>query len=50
MHVKNLFCLHQILYHIEKTHMILDEIIANGEIVESNQQRILAPTRVIDEL
>lgn len=31
------------MFNIEKAHMILDEVVANGEIVETNRIRILAP-------
>eukprot|EP00053_Salpingoeca_punica_P013597 m.122982 g.122982 ORF g.122982 m.122982 type:complete len:145 (+) comp16238_c0_seq3:64-498(+) len=43
-------CELDIMFNIEKAHMILDEIIANGEIVESNRSRILAPVQLIDKL
>lgn len=38
------------MFNIEKAHSILDEIVANGEIVESNRTRILAPVKVIDKV
>eukprot|EP00039_Didymoeca_costata_P018844 m.335220 g.335220 ORF g.335220 m.335220 type:complete len:164 (+) comp17539_c0_seq1:43-534(+) len=41
-------CELDIMLNIEKAHMILDEVVANGEIVETNQTRILAPVRIID--
>lgn len=37
------------MFNIEKAHMILDEIVVNGEIVETNRMRILAPVRIIDK-
>ncbi|EDQ86623.1 uncharacterized protein MONBRDRAFT_10687 [Monosiga brevicollis MX1] len=37
-----------IMFNIEKAHFILDEMLSNGEIVETNKTRILAPVRVID--
>ena len=36
----------QIMFNIEKAHMILDEIVVNGEIIETNRTRILAPVRL----
>ncbi len=36
------------MFNIEKAHMILDEMVVNGEIVETNRNRILAPVRIID--
>ena len=38
------------MFNIEKAHFILDEMVANGEIVETNKTRILAPVRVIDRV
>ncbi len=40
----------QIMFNIEKAHMILDELISNGEIVETNIARALAPVQMIDKL
>jgi AP-4 complex subunit sigma-1 len=40
-------CELDIMYNIEKAHYILDEMIANGEIVETNKSLILAPLYVI---
>jgi hypothetical protein len=40
----------QIMFNIDKAHFILDEMICNGEIVETNKTRILAPVRVIDRV
>eukprot|EP00035_Acanthoeca_spectabilis_P008139 m.149149 g.149149 ORF g.149149 m.149149 type:complete len:178 (+) comp14225_c0_seq7:2426-2959(+) len=42
-------CELDIMFNIEKAHMILDEIVVNGEIVETNRTRILAPVRIIDK-
>ena len=36
------------MFNIEKAHMILEEMVVNGEIVETNRTRILAPVRIID--
>ena len=40
----------QIMFNIEKAHFILDEMIANGEIVETNKARIISPNKVIDKV
>ena len=37
------------MFNIDKAHMILDEMIANGEIAETNKDRILAPIVVLDK-
>ena len=38
------------MFNIDKAHFILDEVLANGDIVETNKTRILAPARVIDRV
>ena len=38
----------QIMFNIDKAHMILDEMIINGEITETNKDRVLAPVAVLD--
>jgi hypothetical protein len=38
------------MFNIDKAHFILDEVLANGDIVETNKTRILAPVRVIDRV
>lgn len=38
----------QIMCHIDKVHMILDEMIVNGDIVEPRKKNVLAMMRVID--
>lgn len=43
-------CELDIMFNLEKAHMILDEIVANGEIVETNKARILAPVRLWDKV
>ncbi|EGD75436.1 clathrin adaptor complex small chain family protein [Salpingoeca rosetta] len=43
-------CELDIMFNIDKAHFILDEMIANGEIVETNKTRIIAPIRVIDKV
>ncbi|XP_058943778.1 AP-4 complex subunit sigma-1 isoform X2 [Pocillopora verrucosa] len=37
-----------IMFNLDKVHMILDEMIMNGEILETNKNRILAPVSVLD--
>ena len=39
---------HQIMFNMEKAHMILDEMIMNGHIVETNRNRVLAPVAVLE--
>ncbi|KAK2145166.1 hypothetical protein LSH36_697g00034 [Paralvinella palmiformis] len=38
-----------IMYNLDRVHMILDEMILNGQIVESNKTKILAPLQVLLE-
>ena len=35
---------------IEKAHYILDEMIMNGHIIETNKANILAPVKLMDKL
>jgi hypothetical protein len=37
------------MFNIDKAHMILDEMITNGEITETNKERILAPVAVLNK-
>jgi len=37
------------MVNMDRVYMILDEMIANGQIVESVQSRILAPLYVMDQ-
>ena len=37
------------MFNLDKVHMILDEMIMNGQIVETNKNRILAPVSVLDK-
>jgi len=37
-----------LLLNIDRVHMIIDEMISDGRIVESSQSRILAPMHVLD--
>ncbi|XP_022801353.1 AP-4 complex subunit sigma-1-like [Stylophora pistillata] len=41
-------CELDIMFNLDKVHMILDEMIVNGEILETNKNRILAPVSVLD--
>ena len=43
-------CELDIMYNIEKAHYILDEMIMNGQIVETNKTLILAPLHVFDKI
>jgi AP-4 complex subunit sigma-1 len=36
------------MFNVDRALMILDEMVANGEIIETNRTRILAPVRIID--
>ena len=40
---------YQIMFNIDRAHMILDEMIMNGYIVETNRSRVLAPIAVLDK-
>ena len=40
----------QIMFNLDRVHMILDEMIVNGCIVESNRNKILAPIQVMDQV
>ncbi|XP_033892985.2 AP-4 complex subunit sigma-1-like isoform X1 [Acipenser ruthenus] len=39
-----------IMFNLDKVHIILDEMILNGRIVETNKSRILAPLLVLDKM
>ena len=43
-----MLCL-QIMFNVDKAHMILDEMIMNGQIVETNKNRVLAPVAVLEK-
>ena len=36
------------MFNIDKAHMILDEMIMNGHITETNKSRALAPVAVLE--
>ncbi|KAL2098991.1 hypothetical protein ACEWY4_005471 [Coilia grayii] len=40
----------QIMFNLDKVHIILDEMILNGHVVETNKSRILAPLLVLDKM
>jgi AP-4 complex subunit sigma-1 len=37
------------MFHIEKAHYIVDEMVANGAIVENNKANILKPLMLMDK-
>jgi AP-4 complex subunit sigma-1 len=37
------------MFHIEKAHYIVDEMVANGAIVENNKTNILKPLQLMDK-
>ncbi|KAL0228188.1 hypothetical protein RCL1_004331 [Eukaryota sp. TZLM3-RCL] len=39
-----------LMYHIDKAHMILDEMIQHGRIVETNQQLVLEAVQALTKL
>ncbi len=38
------------MFHIEKAHYIVDEMVSNGYIVENNRSNILKPLALMDKL
>ena len=38
------------MFNMDKVHIILDEMIQNGHVVETNHSRILAPLSALDTL
>ena len=38
------------MFHLEKAHFIVDEMITNGFIVETNKSNILDPVTILDKL
>ncbi|XP_074630581.1 uncharacterized protein LOC141889254 isoform X3 [Acropora palmata] len=42
-------CELDIMFNLDRVHMILDEMIVNGQIVETNKNRILAPVAIFDK-
>jgi AP-4 complex subunit sigma-1 len=45
----NNVCELDIMFNLEKGHMILDEVLLNGRIVETNPKQILEPIFLIDQ-
>jgi AP-4 complex subunit sigma-1 len=43
-------CELDIMFHIEKAHYIVDEMVANGCIVENNKANILKPLQLMDKI
>ena len=43
-------CELDIMFNIEKAHFILDEMVMNGHIVETNKVNILTPIKLMDKL
>lgn len=41
-------CELDIMFHLEKTHFILDEMVSNGCILETNKANVLAPIHMMD--
>lgn len=39
-----------IMFNLDRVHIILDEMIQNGHIVETNKSRVLAPLTAIDKI
>lgn len=39
-----------IMFNLDRVHIILDEMIQNGHIVETNRSRILAPLTALDKM
>jgi AP-4 complex subunit sigma-1 len=42
-------CELDIMFHIEKAHYIVDEMVANGHIIENNKTLILRPLQLLDK-
>eukprot|EP00605_Chrysophyceae_sp_TOSAG23-4_P002222 GSChrysophyteH1.ASY1.ANO1.2465.1 assembled CDS len=43
-------CELDIMYHIEKAHYIVNEMVANGVVVENNKHNILRPLVIMDKV
>jgi len=43
-------CELDIMFNIEKAHFILDEMVMNGNIIETNKTNILTPIKLMDKL
>lgn len=42
-------CELDIMFHIEKAHYIVDEMVSNGYIIENNKTNILKPLALMDK-
>lgn len=45
----NLQCELDIMFHLEKAHFMLEEMVMNGCIVETSKSNILAPIQLMDK-
>ena len=43
-------CELDIMYHIEKAHYIVNEMVANGVVIENNKHNILRPLVIMDQV
>ena len=39
----------QIMFNLDRSHFILDEMVANGEVVDVNRQNILRPLTLMEK-
>ena len=42
-------CELDLMHSVDRAHMILDEMVVNGYVTESNRSRVLAPITVLDK-
>ena len=42
-------CELDIMFNLEKAHFILDEMVMNGQIIETNKMNVLAPVQLLDK-
>ena len=42
-------CELDIMFNLEKAHFILDEMVMNGCIIETNKTNVLAPVQLLDK-
>lgn len=42
-------CELDIMFHLDKAHFILDEMVMNGCIVETNRTKVLTPVQLLDQ-
>ena len=43
-------CELDLMFHIEKAHYILDEMVMNGQVVETNKAKVLTPVQLLDKI